>query len=397
MPHRLPSCCQASTTTITSMPPVTETRKTRRALSIGITYGGDLVGPHKDVNALREFLTRSDLSYDVTTMMDEPGYPAHLRPTRQNILVEPVQPGDRMVFHYSGHSSQIDQKKGSKIRERDSKDETIVPEDAYEGKYLPYTTTKMIIDDELYKILIGSLPPGSSLVAIMDTCHSGTMLDLPHVKCNSETFEIRESMAQLFGREDVYSPGAAPGSIVETSLSLKARGSRRPAVSVQIPSSAFLSQDGGRSHVEEYLRNKPKIECEGGCQGLCRWQANVVAFAACGDPQVSLEGPDGSSMTRIIVQMLEKNPSPKLKDAINEIRESIFKKNLPSAKEYLSAPQLYPQVRTRDFMQEPMQVWNHAYVLYVACTDSLSVSTCHSLPSASRKRKITCAYDISSM
>lgn len=90
----------------TYVPPVDETSIKRKALSIGITYGGTLPGPHKDVEALSKFLTRPgehvtqfrrvfvltmslhfpELAYDVTTMMDEPEYAPDLRPTRANIV-----------------------------------------------------------------------------------------------------------------------------------------------------------------------------------------------------------------------------------------------------------------------------------------------------------------------
>jgi hypothetical protein len=44
---------------------------------------------------------------------------------------------------------------------------------------------KNIIDNELKNILVDPLPVGCTLLAILDTCHSGTMLDLPHYHCNN--------------------------------------------------------------------------------------------------------------------------------------------------------------------------------------------------------------------
>ncbi|KAF8497040.1 hypothetical protein F5888DRAFT_1699779 [Russula emetica] len=38
---------------------------------------------------------------------------------------------------------------------------------------------EIIIDNELDDILVKPLPTGSSLFALLDTCHSGTLLDLP--------------------------------------------------------------------------------------------------------------------------------------------------------------------------------------------------------------------------
>ncbi|KAJ3528873.1 hypothetical protein NMY22_g9239 [Coprinellus aureogranulatus] len=52
-------------------------------------------------------------------------------------------------------------------------DETIFPVD--------YKEAGDIIDDELYKALVDRLPAGCRLTAIFDSCHSGTVLDLPYI------------------------------------------------------------------------------------------------------------------------------------------------------------------------------------------------------------------------
>lgn len=38
----------------------------------------------------------------------------------------------------------------------------------------------MIVDDELNTFLVNPLPQGCRLHAIVDACHSGSVLDLPH-------------------------------------------------------------------------------------------------------------------------------------------------------------------------------------------------------------------------
>jgi len=65
---------------------------------------------------------------------------------------------------------------GGKLRdddgdEKDGYDETLVP--------LDYETAGQIRDDDLYKMLIGSLKEGVFATFIMDCCHSGSVLDLP--------------------------------------------------------------------------------------------------------------------------------------------------------------------------------------------------------------------------
>ena len=56
--------------------------------------------------------------------------------------------------------------------EEDGLDEVIVPSD--------HRTEGYITDDELYRVLVHAVPKNVTLVAIIDCCHSGTMLDLPN-------------------------------------------------------------------------------------------------------------------------------------------------------------------------------------------------------------------------
>lgn len=96
------------------------------------------------------------------------------RPTKQNIrmalywLVQGCRAGDSLVFHYSGHGSQQRNYNGDEV---DGYDETLCP--------LDYETQGMIVDDEINATIVRPLPSGVKLHAIIDACHSGTVLDLP--------------------------------------------------------------------------------------------------------------------------------------------------------------------------------------------------------------------------
>jgi len=52
-------------------------------------------------------------------------------------------------------------------------DEVIFPAD--------FKSTSHIIDNDLYKALVAPVPTGCRLTAIFDSCHSGTILDLPYL------------------------------------------------------------------------------------------------------------------------------------------------------------------------------------------------------------------------
>lgn len=68
--------------------------------------------------------------------------------------------------------------------EPDGKNEMIVPLD---HQYKGY-----IADDVINRRLIGPLPPGVRLHALVDSCHSGTSMDLRHsVECCRKTGEFR--------------------------------------------------------------------------------------------------------------------------------------------------------------------------------------------------------------
>lgn len=94
-------------------------------------------------------------------------------PTKHNIrmamfwLMQGCQPGDSLLFHYSGHGSQQRSYAGDEV---DGYDETICP--------LDFQTQGMIIDNEMNDTLVKPLPRGVKLHAIIDACHSGTVLDL---------------------------------------------------------------------------------------------------------------------------------------------------------------------------------------------------------------------------
>lgn len=103
-------------------------------------------------------------------------------PTKHNIrmamywLVQGCQPGDSLVFHFSGHGSQQKNYNGDEI---DGYDETLCP--------LDFETQGMIVDDEINATIVRPLPRGAKLHAIIDACHSGTVLDLSYL-CRMDRF-----------------------------------------------------------------------------------------------------------------------------------------------------------------------------------------------------------------
>ncbi|KAN0060987.1 Ca(2+)-dependent cysteine protease [Thecaphora frezii] len=167
----------------------------RKALLIGINYfgqRGELKGCINDVQNLKRFLISRGYKEDDMVILTDDMRDARSIPTRQNItaamhwLVRGAQPGDALVFHYSGHGSQAPSSQGD---EADGMNETICPVD--------YETAGMIEDDEMHMIMVRPLPVGCRLTALFDSCHSGTALDLPYVYSTSGQIKEPKIMADM--------------------------------------------------------------------------------------------------------------------------------------------------------------------------------------------------------
>lgn len=158
----------------------------KRALLIGINYTGtnsQLNGCINDVHNIREYLL-SQWGFspsDIQMLTDVPeNRGTRNYPTKDNILsamsefARHATSQSRMVFHYSGHGSQVYDRNGD---EPDGKDETLVP--------LDYQTAGMITDDTVRNVLVDPLPEGAQLFCLNDACHSGSLLDVPYnIVCN---------------------------------------------------------------------------------------------------------------------------------------------------------------------------------------------------------------------
>lgn len=156
-------------------PPVNGRKK---AVICGISYKRtkhELKGCINDAKCMKYLLiNKFKFPESSILMLTEEETDPYRIPTKHNIrmamywLVQGCQPGDSLVFHFSGHGSQQRNYTGDEI---DGYDETLCP--------LDFETQGMIVDDEINATMVKPLPHGVRLHAIIDACHSGTMLDLP--------------------------------------------------------------------------------------------------------------------------------------------------------------------------------------------------------------------------
>lgn len=146
----------------------------KKALLIGINYVGtqyELNGCINDVKNMKQFLIENCnfLESNIILLTDET---MDNLPTKENIqnkigwLVSNNINGDILVFHYSGHGSNI---RDINNDETDKTDETIVPLDF-----------DQIIDDWLFINMISKIRKNVNLYCFFDSCHSGTVIDLKY-------------------------------------------------------------------------------------------------------------------------------------------------------------------------------------------------------------------------
>jgi metacaspase-1 len=150
---------------------INERRKNmgKRGLLVGVNKykmsGADLQGCVNDVTNMRDILLKyfGFAAKDIRVLVDE-------RAIKKNImesltwLISRVKKDDRLLFHYSGHGSQIVDQDGDELK--DKMDEIICPHDMdWENNF--------ISDDDL-RALFANLPKGINLEVVLDSCHSGT-------------------------------------------------------------------------------------------------------------------------------------------------------------------------------------------------------------------------------
>ncbi|KAG0238453.1 Ca(2+)-dependent cysteine protease [Actinomortierella wolfii] len=194
----------------------------KKALLIGINYFGDpnqLPGCINDTRDIFGFLNGYyGFRYQDTVMLTDDQIYEDKRPSGANIrywmkwLVQDAEPHDSLFFHYAGHGGRVKDfsYNGSAEHlgdEADGYDEVIFPCD--------YLRSGIISDDEMYDLLVKDLPEGVQLTALIDSCHSGTMLDLPFVY-NGEQFTQLEphvprtkvgAMAEMTADESSHGSG----------------------------------------------------------------------------------------------------------------------------------------------------------------------------------------------
>jgi len=145
----------------------------KRALFIGINYVGtpyELYGCVNDaIDMQNQVKTFYHKCTDTRLITDD----TRMKPTRANILssidwlISGLQPGQNVMMHYSGHGGIVRDVNGDEVTGMDS---CIYP--------INNGSIETITDDELRSRLAVKIPAGSKCFIVLDSCHSGTAVDL---------------------------------------------------------------------------------------------------------------------------------------------------------------------------------------------------------------------------
>lgn len=142
-----------------------------RALIIGVNEymnsDNDLHFARSDAEKFRDFVIQY-LNFppeDVVTLFDTDATGDNVRKAIVEHLIKGTEPGDRVVFYYSGHGSRFEDRNGD---EDDGYDEAIVLSDAHVDP-----ASGIFLDDE-FEVAFEYLKDRQALL-VFDSCYSGTI------------------------------------------------------------------------------------------------------------------------------------------------------------------------------------------------------------------------------
>ncbi|XP_073122738.1 metacaspase-1-like isoform X3 [Henckelia pumila] len=177
----------------------------KRAFLCGVSYKNqkyELRGAAHDLKNMKSLLVEQfNFPNDSILILAEDE--SHCSPTRNNIevafkwLMRGIQHGDSLVFYFSGHGLRQPDLHGDEI---DGYDETICPVD--------FQTKGMILDNYINDTIVKPLISGVTLHAIVDSCHSGTILDLSHA------YNIHTSKWEAGHHQSVNGKGTTGGRAI---------------------------------------------------------------------------------------------------------------------------------------------------------------------------------------
>eukprot|EP00927_Polykrikos_kofoidii_P078821 TRINITY_DN75614_c0_g1_i1.p1 TRINITY_DN75614_c0_g1~~TRINITY_DN75614_c0_g1_i1.p1 ORF type:complete len:576 (-),score=106.13 TRINITY_DN75614_c0_g1_i1:102-1589(-) len=239
---------------INEPPPSMTGRK--KALLVGCNYPGsraELGGCINDTASWREVLT--DIygfnPSDITVLTDDQ-HDFRKRPTLNNMrqglcwLVAGAVPGDVLFWQFSGHGSQQESWSNT---ESDGLDEVLCPTD--------YEDAGMLVDDEIFDLVVRPLESGVKLTIILDCCHSGTAVDLPFIWHDEGNWE--EVGGTIYTAGDVQMFSGCEDA--QTSADVSRHGRRGGAMTMAMTDA--IKEEPGRNYPELLYRLRDLLQERG--------------------------------------------------------------------------------------------------------------------------------------
>jgi len=292
---------------------------------------------HEDAQLLKSLLIEK-FDYpeaNIVLMMDDKQLPKHLWPTRKNILkqitnmVSGASANDQFFFYYSGHGNQTTCEHHT---ETDGKDEVIY---TYMGDH--------IIDNTLKKRLVKPLPRGSKLFALWDSCHSDTILDLDHHKCNKLHSGCTGAGTRRKSLSDISFPDPVPRYKIDLNDDHQsATGRQPPPCGCTEKPSLTLNSVLIRPHSQTSWFSRTSVDsppsvlhqvlspvswikhCTGNCQKSKpeeQQEAHVVSLSACRDNESAYDDNEtGGTVTKFFIECVSQDPKPSLLTLLKHIK-----------------------------------------------------------------------------
>ena len=151
----------------------------RRAILVGLNYPGTSAALHgciNDVSRMKQTLISRFSHKNVTIYTDND---LSVQKNILQVLDELIGSKEKkLFFQYSGHGTQVKDWNGD---EADGLDEAL------------YSVKGTIITDDDINERVKKVPTGSTLVMIIDACHSGSMIDLPYQLEKGKIIKINDN------------------------------------------------------------------------------------------------------------------------------------------------------------------------------------------------------------
>jgi len=203
--------------------PIDGTKSRKRALLVGINYinsVNELNGCINDAENVAKNLVGFSTIVKLTDNTQTKPTRNHILDQFRRMLMNSVA-GDCLLFLFSGHGSQTVDRNGD---ETDKLDECLYTID-----------NKYIKDDELNLLIRAYLKKNVTLFAIMDCCHSGTILDLKYEYLdymeNPKNIEVTGNVIMISGsRDNQYSSDAYINSTYQGAMTWAFLNNLKPQI-----------------------------------------------------------------------------------------------------------------------------------------------------------------------